>query len=50
MNSPKTDFSDIPVLARGKLTLIGALNERLFQLLDAISSTGSIVRAAREVA
>ncbi|MGZ8240801.1 MAG: TOBE domain-containing protein [Methylobacter sp.] len=38
-----------PALVEGDIRLIGGLNERLFQLLAAIESSGSINQAAREV-
>jgi molybdate transport system regulatory protein len=38
-----------PALLEGDIRLIGGLNERLFQLLAAIESSGSINQAAREV-
>lgn len=41
--------STLPALVQGELTLIGGLNERLFRLLAAIASTGSITQAARAI-
>jgi molybdate transport system regulatory protein len=38
-----------PALVGGDIRLIGGLNERLFQLLAAVESSGSINQAAREV-
>jgi molybdate transport system regulatory protein len=43
------DKSATPALVEGDIRLIGGLNERLFQLLAAIESSGSINQAAREV-
>lgn len=43
------DESAAPALVEGDIRLIGGLNERLFQLLASIESSGSINQAAREV-
>jgi molybdate transport system regulatory protein len=44
-----SSFQESQPWVAGELRLAGGLNERLFQLLAAIASTGSINRAAREV-
>lgn len=49
MNHPPQHALSTPALVQGDITLIGGLNEKLFRLLEAIATTGSITKAAREV-